>query len=439
MSATPSLVALADCDSFYASCEQIFRPDWFGKPLVVLGNNDGNIIARSRAAKQLGIPMAAALHQVHSIIEQHGVIVCSANFALYEDLSQRVMSVLERYTPRLDVYSIDEAFLDLSPVVGLPLARQRAYLAEVRATVKRWTGIPISIGMAPTKTLAKACAEFAKKLPAASGVYALPNQDSEARETLLRWLPVGDVWGIGPRRARFLAGYSIATAQDFATADARWVHRHLTVAGARTQLELRGVPCLSLDDPPERRKQLCVSRSFGRPVTDHAEMREAVALFTAHVAEKCRAQHTLATRVTVFVTTNHFRADEPQYHTNATIPLPRATADTRELLEAASAALARIWRDGYAFHKCGVILGEFTHDAIRQGELFSDEELTPGACHRERARSDELMRTLDAINARFGRDMIRPLSTGIEQPWKMRQSWRSPRYTTRWDELANVQ
>jgi DNA polymerase V len=404
----------------------------------VLGNNDGNIIARSRPAKALGIPMAAPLHQVRSIIEQHDVIVCSANFALYEDLSQRVMRVLERYTPRLDVYSIDEAFLDLSPVVDLPLAHQRAYLAEVRSTVRRWTGIPISIGLATTKTLAKAAAEYGKKAPDTGGVYALPTQDDAARETLLRWLPVADVWGIGPRRAKLLAGYSVNTAWDFAQYDARWVRKHLTVTGARTQLELRGVPCLSLDDPPERRKQLCVSRSFGKPVTALEHLREAVALFTAHAAEKCRAQHTLATRLTVFVNTNVFHEDEPQHCASATIALPRATADTRELLEAASAALERVWRAGYRYHKCGVILGEFTGDAIRQGELFADDDLAPGAIHRHRARSEELMRTLDAINARFGRDMIRPLSTGIAQPWRMRQAWRSPRYTTRWSELAGV-
>lgn len=438
MNAMPSVVALADCDSFYASCEAVFRPDWAGRPLVVLGNNDGNIIARSREAKRLGIPMAAPLHQARSIIQRHDVIVCSANFALYSDLSQRVMSVLERYTPHLDIYSIDEAFLDLSPVAALPPARQRAYVAEARATVRRWTGIPISIGVATTKTLAKAAAEYAKKAPDAAGAYALDGRDAAAREALLRWLPVGDVWGIGPRRARFLAGYGVATAYDFTRADAHWVRRHLTVTGARTQLELRGIACLPLDDPPERRKQLCVSRSFGRPVTALDELREAVALFTAHVAEKLRAQRSLARRLTVFITTNMFREQEPQHHASAMVPLARATADTRELLQAASVALGRVWREGYRYHKAGVILGEFTGDALRQGELFSDEELTPGALHREYERSEALMRTLDAINARFGRDMIRPLSTGISQPWRMRQAWRSPRYTTRWEELAEA-
>lgn len=432
------LIALADCDSFYASCEIVFRPDWAEKPLIVLGNNDGNIIARSRAAKALGIPMAAPLHQARAIIQRHNVIVRSANFALYSDLSQRVMRVLERYTPRLDVYSIDEAFLDLSPVASLPPAQRRAYIADVRATVRRWTGIPLSIGVASTKTLAKAAAEYAKKAPDASGVYALDAADGQAREALLRWLPAGDVWGIGPRRSRLLAGYGIHTAYDFAQADAHWVRRHLTVTGARTQLELCGVPCLALEDPPQRRKQFCVSRSFGRLVTDFAELREAVALFTAHVAEKCRAQRALATRLTVFATTNVFREDEPQHSASATVPLARATADTRELLQAASVALERVWRDGYRYHKAGVILGEFTGDAMRQGELFTDEQLTPGAIHRERERSEALMRTLDAINARFGRDMIRPLSAGTAQPWRMKQAWRSPRYTTRWNELAEV-
>ncbi len=434
---TPTLFGLADCDSFYASCEVVFRPDWRGKPLVVLGNNDGNIIARSRAAKALGIPMGAALHQARDLIRQHDVIVCSANFALYGDMSQRVMRVLEGYTPRLDVYSIDEAFLDLSPVVAWPVAQRRAFVAAARERVGRWTGIPVSVGVAPTKTLAKAAAELAKHDAALGGVYALGETERD-REALLRALPVGDVWGIGPRRAQLLLGYGIATAYDLAQADARWVRRQLTVTGARTQLELRGVSCLPLDEPPERRKQLCTSRSFGRPVTALSELREAAALFTAHGAERCRAQGTLATRLTVFLTTNVFRETESQHSASATLTLPRATADTLELLAAAQVALERVYRAGFAYHKLGVVLGEFMPDAVRQGELFGAEELTDGARHRQWERSEALMRTLDAINARFGRDMIRPLSAGIAQPWRMRQTRRSPRYTTRWEELAEA-
>ncbi len=433
----PPLFGLADCNNFYASCETVFRPDWHGRPLVVLGNNDGNIIARSSAAKALGVPMGAALHQVRDLIRQHDIIICSANFALYGDMSQRVMSILERYAPHLDVYSIDEAFLDLAPVATLPLPQRRAFVAEVRETVGRWTGIPLSVGVAPTKTLAKAAAECAKHDATLGGVCVLGSAASE-REALLRELPVGDVWGIGPRRAKLLVGFGITTAADLAQADAHWVRRHLTVTGARTQLELRGVSCLPLDEAPEKRKQLCVSRSFGRPVTERSELHEAAALFTAHVAERCRAQRTLATHLTVFLTTNPFRATEPQHSASATIPLPRATADTRELLEAASVALGRIYRPGYRYHKLGVILGEFMPDAVRQGELFSEEQLTPGAQHRERERSEALMRTLDAINAKFGRDMIRPLSAGIAQPWRMKQAQRSPRYTTQWSELAEA-
>lgn len=435
--ASAPLIALADCNNFYASCEAVFRPDWRGRPLIVLGNNDGNIIARSAEAKRLGIPMGAAPHQVRDLIRQHGIIICSANFALYGDMSRRVMDTLERFTPQLDVYSIDEAFLDLSPVATLPLAQRHAFVAEARETVGRWTGIPISIGVATTKTLAKAAAERAKHETALQGVCLLSSEVSE-REALLSELPVGDVWGIGSRRAKLLASFGIITAYDLAQADARWVRKHLTVTGARTQLELRGVSCLPLDDPPERRQQLCTSRSFGRSVTELSDLREAAALFTAHVAERCRHQHTLATRLTVFLTTNVFREEEPQYNASTTIPLPRATADTLELLEAAGVALTRMFRPGFAYHKLGVILSEFTPDAVRQGELFSEAELAPGAIHRERARSEALMQTLDAINARFGRDMIRPLSAGIAQPWRMRQAQRSPRYTTRWEELAEI-
>ncbi len=429
----PGLVALADCDNFYASCETVFRPDWRGKPLIVLGNNDGNIIARSAAAKSLGIPMGAPLHQVRAIIRERGVIVCSANFAFYGDMSRRVMEVLERYTPQLDIYSIDEAFLDLSPVATLPPIQRRAFAVEARATVARWTGIPLTMGVAPTKTLAKAAAERSKRDPALGGVCVL-GETASARDDLLRALPVGEVWGIGPRRAALLTRHGITTAYDLAQADTRWVRRHLSVTGARVQLELRGIACLPLDATPERRKQLCVSRSFGRPVTTLDELSEAAALFTAHVAERCRAQRTIATRLTLFLTTNPFREWEPQHSASATIPLPSATADTLALLRAAASALRRIYRPGYSYHKLGVILGSFTPDTPRQGELFGDGALTPAAEEQREA----LMRTLDAINARFGRDMIRPLSAGVAQPWRMRQARRSPHYTTRWDELPET-
>jgi len=414
--------ALADCNNFYASCEAVFRPDLAGRPVIVLGNNDGNIIARSAEAKRLGIPMAAPLHEVRELVNRHGVAVCSGNFALYGDMSARVMDVLGRFTPALDVYSIDEAFLALDHV---PPGERAAHAAEMRETVRRWTGIPVSIGVASTKTLAKAAAERAKPTPA--GVLALGSPGEV--DDLLRSLPVGEVWGIGPARAAFLARYGIATARDFARADSSWVRRHLTVMGQRTQFELRGVSCLPLEPARAAKQQVCSSRSFGRDVREIADMREAVAQFASWAAEKVRAQGSVASVAVVFIATNGFRKGVPQRHESRTVRLPRPTSDTLEIVDAALHALDRLYLPGYAYHKAGVILTGLTPDAPAQLALF-DPLPDP--------RRSELMRVLDAINGRFGRDIIRVGAAGTVQPWRMKQRARSPRYTTRWDELMAV-
>jgi len=289
--------ALADCNNFYASCETVFRPDLEGRPLVVLGNNDGCIIARSNPAKALGIPMGAPLHSVASLVAKHGVAVCSANFALYGDMSSRVMAVLGRFTPRLDVYSIDEAFLDLAAV---PPEDRRAYATLIRQTVHQWTGIWVSLGVGATKTLSKLANERAKKLP--GGVLALCSEDETA--ALLRAMPVQEVWGIGPARGSFLRRHGIETAHDLACADAHWVKRHLYVPVARTQLELRGVSCLPLEAIRAPKKQVCCSRSFGRPIVALGELKEAVAQYASWACEKIRAQHSAAAVATVFLQTN---------------------------------------------------------------------------------------------------------------------------------------
>lgn len=413
--------ALADCDAFYASCEAVFRPALAERPTIVLGNNDGNIIARSATARSLGIPMGAPLHEVEHLVRRHNIAVCSANFALYGDLSARVHSVLGTFTPRLDVYSIDEAFLDVSAV---PLAWREGHALLIRETVRRWVGVPVSIGVAPTKTLAKAAAKRAKTLP--DGVYVLHGQLETA--ALLREMPVEDIWGIGPRRGAFLRRHLIKTAEDFAQTDYAWVKRHLTVMGARTLLELRGISCLPLEDMRGPKQQVCCSRSFGRPVTTLGELREAVAQYASWAAEKIRAQQSAATVLTVFITTNPFQKRRPQYSQSATIRLPRATDDTLEIVPAAHGALERIFRGGYAYHKVGVILGGVVPASPAQLSLFAPPDDSRRA----------LMATLDAINGRHGHDTIRLAAAGLAQPWRMRQANRSPRYTTCWDELAQV-
>lgn len=417
-----SCFALADCNNFYASCEAVFRPELAEHPVIVLGNNDGNIIARNAAAKALGIRMASPLHEVQHLINRHSVAVCSANFALYGDLSSRVMSVLGRFTPRLDVYSIDEAFLDLADVLRDTRAN---YAREIRATVRQWTGITVSIGVAPTKTLAKAAAECAKQDGTGVAVW----MDSSTIAGRLQSLPVGEVWGIGPRHAAYLQQHDITTAYDLAWADAHWVRRHLYVPVARTQLELRGIACLPLKTMRAAKKEVCCSRSFGKAITRLADLQEAITQYASWAAEKIRAQHSAATVVSVFVQTNVFRQRETQYHNSATVRLSRPTNDTLEIAETAHRTVERLYRDGVNFHKAGVILTGLVPDSPAQLALWGSPDDS-----RRRA----LMRTLDAINGKYGHDTVRVAGAGLAQPWRMRQQWRSPHYTTRWSDLVKV-
>ncbi|HEV8194388.1 MAG TPA: Y-family DNA polymerase [Ktedonobacterales bacterium] len=386
---------------------------------MVAGNNDGVVIARSPAAKALGIAMDAPLHSVRTLLEQHRVVVCSANFALDADLSCRVMDTLGQFTERLEVSAVDEAFLDIAAVA--PLSRLN-YAAEIRATVGQWIGIPASLSVACTKTLAKVAADRAKRLP--GGVLVL-GSDGE-RDALLRSLPVDAIWGVGTRRAAFLRRQEIETAYDFMHADASWIRRHMSVAGARIQLELRGVACLPANAMHEAKKQICTSRSFGRPVIRLHELREAVAWYASRCAAKARAQQTVATCLTVFLGNNRFQAGRGK---NCTIQLPHATAETLGIVGMAHEALARIYRRGESYHRAGVILGGFVSHEIQQAEPFAGPD--------DPTRK-QLMCTMDTINGRFGADTIRLLATGIERSWRAKSADRSPGYTTRWSELARA-
>jgi DNA polymerase V len=410
------------CNNFYASCERVFRPDLAQRPVVVLGNNDGNIIARSNEAKAIGIPMGEALYLVKQLVNKHRIAVCSANFALYGDMSNRVMEVLRRYTSRLDVYSIDEAFLDLAHV---PASAWAAHATDAREAVLRWTGIPLSIGVGTSKTLAKLAAEHAKEQP--GNVVALSS--TEDVRTLLAETPIEEVWGIGPSRAKFLKAHGFESAYDFAhRADPRWIQRHLTVVGARIQLELQGVTCLPFVTEHPAKKQVCCSRSFGQPVTEQSHLKEAIALYASWAAEKIRAQDTIARAVTEFLSTNSFQKHQPQYYKSATVTLQAPTCDTLELASAAVRAFERIYIQGYVYHKVGVILTRITPAEPRQLTLLDAPD----------PRRNELMRVIDEINGKFGRDTVRLGSTGTDQLWRMKQRARSPRYTTRWDEIAHV-
>ncbi len=415
--------ALADCNAFYASCEQVFRPALAGTPTIVLSNNDGCVIARSIEAKPL-VKMGIAVHTIQREIRDFNINVCSANFALYGDVSRRVMDVLGQFAADVDPYSIDEAFLNLNPV---PDADRANYATRIREAVHQWTGVWVSIGVAPTKTLAKLANDLAKHDP--SGVCDLSAQ--RAQEEALAAVPVEDIWGIGRQRAAFLHAHGLETAYEFAyVADHAWVKRHLYVPVARTQLELRGVSCLPLETVPAKRQQIMCAKSFGRPVSAVGELKEALAHYTALVCAKARAQGSLASTVNLWLTTNTFRANEPQYSKNVTLHLPRPTAYVPELLRSLYPALERLFRPNFDYHRVGLLLCDLVPEAPQQAQLF-----TP----LPDARDEEIMAVMTRINERYGRDAIRFLATGTTRPWQMQQTARSPRYTTRWSEIAQAQ
>jgi len=419
------LFALVDCNNFYASCERVFAPSLAGRPIVVLSNNDGCVVARSAEAKALGIPMGQPEFKCRALLRRHGVAVFSSNYALYGDMSARVMAVLRRFSPGMEVYSIDEAFLDLSG-----LGRPPEEIAhELRATVRRWTGIPVSVGIGPTKTLAKLANRLAKSDPAMQGVFDITGKpDAEA------WLgrvEAGDIWGIGRRHAAMLARHGVRTALDFSRLGRDFVRRRMAVTGLYTLLELQGVSCIELENAPQSRKSIVSSRSFGRPVTEAEEMREAAAWHLARAAEKLRAGGGLASHLTLFVQTNNFIAGEPQYAASDTVPLPVPTAHTPDILRAGAELLKRLFRPGFRYKKVGVMLFGIERNGTEQLCLFG-----PGP--EAGARRDALMNVLDEVNAKWGRETLRPAATGLARPWRMRQGRRSPRYTTVWTELPEV-
>lgn len=417
--------ALVDCNSFYASCERVFVPALAGRPIVVLSNNDGCVVSRSAEAKAAGIPMGRPAFQCRELFERHDVAVFSSNYALYGDLSARVMATLARFAPALEVYSIDEAFLDLA---GLP-GDVAAYAHRIRETVGAWTGIPVSIGIGPTKTLAKVANRIAKKDPAHDGVFdfaACPDSDA-----VLARFPIEDVWGIGRRHAAMLARHGVFTAGRFCELPRDFVRKRMTVGGVHTQLELQGRSCLELETAAPARKSVVSSRSFGQPVVEASEMREALAMHVTRAAQRLRACGLVANGVTAWVQTNTFVKGAPQYSGSAFAALPAATAHTGDILRVALTVLKTLFRPGYRYKKVGVMLSGLEKIGSRQLSLLAP------APERD-AKGERLMAAMDAINARFGRDAVRLAACGIEQPWQMRQAARSPRYTTVWDELPTA-
>lgn len=432
--------ALVDCNNFYASCERLFRPDLRGKPIVVLSNNDGCIISRSDEAKALGVEMGAPAFKVRRELARLGVHVFSSNYALYGDLSSRVMRTLSTLAPEVEVYSIDEAFLPLrGPLAADPVAVGRA----LRERVTRWTGIPISVGIAPTRTLAKITGRVTKRTPHCQGVFDLARSREVlgmSVDDLLGSLPVDAVWGVGRRLAGMLRGAGITTARALRDAGDDWVRRRMSVTGLRTVLELRGIPCIGAEEQgesPSPRHTVVSSRSFAGRITDVAMLREALATHAALAGAKLRRAGLVAGGLAVHVrTARHDEEAALRCDDSVALPLPVPTADSAVFIRLAHEGLDRVFRPGYPYAKAGVMLYGLERADTRQGSLLA---LAEGTAEHDAAR-ERLMAVADRINARYGRGKLRHAAEGLddEAPWHMRQRHRSPRRTTAWDELAEA-
>lgn len=412
--------ALVDCNNFYASCERIFNPKLEGKPVVVLSNNDGCIIARSNEAKALGIKMGAPFFKCKSLIKRHNVQVFSSNYALYGDLSQRVMDVLQQMEPEVEIYSIDEAF------VSLPYSENLTeYATQLRNKVKQCVGIPVSIGIAPTKTLAKLANRIAKKNAQYNGVFDISSHDKI--DELLSSIEVGDVWGIGRQSTKKLNRQGIYSVLQLKKANDAWIRKHLTVTGLRTVMELRGIPCISLENTQASKKSIISSKSFGSPVGSLADLTEAISTYTSRAAEKLRNQKSIAGGLHVFITTNRFKTCM-QYSNSEMVILPEPTSSTPALIGAAVKCLKHIYKPGYEYQKAGVMLTDIASETCQQKNLFMEtsDDKAP------------LMKALDKINERWGRHTLQYAVTGFKKPWKFKQTRKSPAYTTRWADLPIV-
>lgn len=423
--ACPPLWALADCNNFYASCEQLFRPDLLNRPVVVLSNNDGCIVARSKEAKALGIKMGEPEFKVRCFLKAKGVTVFSSNYALYGDISERVMLTMEGVCPVVEQYSIDEAFLPFDKVLA---AHAEDVAWALRKTVKKKTGITISVGVAPTRTLAKVANHLAKR---GDGVTVLG--DMAAVPEVLRSFPIGEVWGIGRRLAAKLEAVGIRTAYDLTERDDSWIRKAMTITGLRTAYELRGRQAIMLDTAPPPRQTLVTSRSFGQKIQDARLLSEAVSTFTARAAERLRKEGLLAGGLMVFIRTSFFTTEQ-QHEASGQVTFPQATSDTLTLNKAALKILEGIFKEGPAYAKAGVMLFDLV--SRRQRNQYA---LFPAVTPKEQERRDALMAALDAVNRKMGSGTVQLASMGIgDAPWKMRQERTSPRATTEWSELAKA-
>ncbi|HDV0208591.1 TPA: Y-family DNA polymerase [Klebsiella pneumoniae] len=420
------MFALCDVNSFYASCETVFRPDLKGRPVVVLSNNDGCVIARSPEAKPF-VKMGEPYFKQKDMFRRHGIIAFSSNYELYADMSNRVMTTLEELSPRCEIYSIDEAFCDLT---GVRNCRDLTdFGREIRETILRRTHLTVGVGIAQTKTLAKLANHAAKQWQRQTGgVVDLSNLERQRK--LMALLPVDEVWGVGRRISKKLEAMGIKTVLQLADTDIRFIRKHFNVVLERTVRELRGEPCLGLEEFAPVKQEIVCSRSFGGRITEYHEMRQAICSYASRAAEKLRGEHQYCRFISAFVKTSPFALNEPYYGNSASVKLLTPTQDSRDIITAATKCLDVIWREGHRYQKAGVMLGDFYSQGLAQLNLFDD--------NAPRKNSEKLMEVLDHLNAKGGRGTLYFAGQGIQTTWQMKREMLSPRYTTRLDDLLIV-
>jgi DNA polymerase V len=418
------MFALVDCNNFYASCERVFQPQLEGKPVVILSNNDGCVIARSNEAKALGIPMGAPAFQYRSFFKQKGVQVFSSNYPLYGDMSSRVMSLLGQYSPNLEIYSIDEAFLQFK---GFDLFNLEAEGRRMRKQVRRWTGIPVSVGMGPSKALAKIANKIAKKYDTKTGgVYCIDTEDKRVKA--LKWTAIGDIWGIGRQHCKRLEALGVKNAWQFTLLPDDWVKKHMSILGLRLKKDLQGLPSIQLEEVPSPKKGIATTRSFEGTLTAFSDLEERVSTFANSCAEKMRKQGSSCTALLVFLRSDPHKKGAIPYRNSCVLTLPYSTNSSITLSKYAVLGLHKIFKEGVHYKKAGVMIMGLSPTATRQLPLFGGEEVKHLA----------VMQAVDRIHKRFGPHQIKLANQDLQRTWKMKQEHLSQRYTTEIKEVITV-
>ena len=420
-------IALIDVNNFYVSCERVFNPKLNHKPVVVLSNNDGCAVARSNEVKALGVTMGAPWFKLKDLAKQHGIIALSSNYALYADMSNRVMSILRDFSPSQEVYSIDESFLDLTDFKHRNLIE---YGQAMRGRILQWTGLPVCVGIGATKTLSKLANHCAKKRKAFNSVCNFNTMHANDLDGLLSQIDVSEIWGVGRKLAPKLHAMGFNTVLDLKRANPERLRQQFSVVMEKTIHELNGTVCIEMEEISPAKKQILNSRSFGHSVNDYNSLAESITLYMSSAAVKLRKQQSFAASVHIFITTSLHRPDEPFYSNSTTISLPSPTADTRQLVNIALWGLKQIYRPNHNYAKAGVMLGELVPAQGVQKDLFSQATASP--------KSAALMEAMDSINKKMGKESIKLASEGFKRPWKMKQDSKSPSYTSKWDEVLKV-